>query len=257
MAKLLTRGHNSSLVTFSIFCVRSSCSSAANFIFSQTPSNDHSYLNNNYNSSRPLMEDKYAKGSDDALKDLEKEGYWKGACDYPTVDDILPHILNLYGSRATPKDFEIYAMDATFEDPLTAAHGELKLGVDLRLVLARISESLWVKEIKSAFYSLGKVFSESRIVEYTIQENIISPGKKEIVIDNKQYYKLLGRDINMISLIKLYTEGGKIVRHEDWWNKQPLWNRDTVQVPVVGRVTEALRRGLMLTTHAMMGFGKD
>lgn len=185
------------------------------------------------------MEQKYTKisDSDNALKDQEREGHYKGSYDHPTIDDIIPHILNLYASRATPEDFEIYAKDASFEDPLTAAYG--------------------VKEIKSAFYSLGKVFTESKIVEYTVQENIISPGKKEILIDNKQYYKFLGRDIDMISLIKLYTEGGKIVRHEDLWNKKPLWNRDTVQVPVVGRVTEVLRRGLMLTTHAMMGFGKD
>ncbi|XP_047977240.1 uncharacterized protein LOC125219334 isoform X2 [Salvia hispanica] len=109
--------------------------------------------------------------------------------------DILPRILNLYASRATPKDFEIYAPNATFEDPLMRAHG--------------------VKQIKSAFYSLSKIFSESRIVDYTITEKETSPGKTEILIDNNQYYKFLGRDINMISLIKLDTEDGKVVAHQD------------------------------------------
>ncbi|KAL9275901.1 hypothetical protein AKJ16_DCAP25117 [Drosera capensis] len=153
------------------------------------------------------------------------------------ADALMPHIFNLYGARATAHDFEIYAPDATFEDPLMSAHG--------------------VQQIKSAFYSLSKVFSESSIVEYSIKENIVSPGKHEILIDNKQHYKFLGRDIDMISLIKLDVENGKIVRHEDRWDKKPLLNRDTVQVPLVGRFIEAARRGSMFATHAMMGFGKD
>lgn len=87
------------------------------------------------------------------------------------------------------------------------------------------------------------MFGESKIVEYHIQESDIAPGKKEvwirkivlyamvisvafslskqmkqqILIDNKQHYKLLGKNIQMISLIKLYVENNKIVRHEDWY----------------------------------------
>uniref|UniRef100_M0ZPC0 Uncharacterized protein n=1 Tax=Solanum tuberosum TaxID=4113 RepID=M0ZPC0_SOLTU len=102
-----------------------------------------------------------------------------------------------------------------------------------------------------------QVFSESRIVEYNVTEKEISPGNKEILIDNKQYYKFLGKDIHMISLIKLYTEGGKVVRHEDCWDKKPLRNRETVKVPLVGRMIEVSRRASMLLTHALMGFGKD
>ena len=150
---------------------------------------------------------------------------------------LLPHILNLYGSRATARDFEIYAPNATFEDPLMRAQG--------------------VKEIKSAFYSLNKVFSESKIVEYSIEENTVAPGKVEILIDNKQYYKIFGRDVNMVSLIKLDVEDGKVVRHQDWWDKKPLKNRDTVKLPLVGRFVEMSRRGSMFLTHAWMGFGKD
>ncbi|CAF1791004.1 hypothetical protein YC2023_120816 [Brassica napus] len=164
----------------------------------------------------------------------------KGACELRQrrfADTIMPHILNLYGSCAKAKDFDMYAPNASFEDPLTHAQG--------------------VKQIKSAFYSLSKVFGESKIVEYHIQESVIAPGKKEILIDNKQHYKLLGKNIHMISLIKLYFENDKIVRHEDWWDKKPLRNRDTVSFPLVGRVMEMGRRGLMLATHAMMGFGKD
>ncbi|PIA54384.1 hypothetical protein AQUCO_00900730v1 [Aquilegia coerulea] len=112
-------------------------------------------------------------------------------------DDIIPHILKLYGSSPTAKDFEIYAPNATFEDPLMCAHG--------------------VKQIKSAFYSISKIFSESKIVEFTVEENVVSPGKGEILIDNKQHYKIMGKPIDMISLIKLQVEGGKVVRHEDWY----------------------------------------
>ncbi|XP_022747111.1 uncharacterized protein LOC111296898 isoform X2 [Durio zibethinus] len=142
----------------------------------------------------------YPEGKRDFMKEAECMG--KEACESnPTemkrlADDIMPHLLNLYGSCATSGDFEIYHVDASFEDPLMCAHG--------------------VKQIKSAFYSLSKVFSESRIVEYSVTEKVISSGKQEILIDNKQQYKFLGRNIDMISLIRLSVEDGKVVRHEDW-----------------------------------------
>ncbi|XP_019462216.1 PREDICTED: uncharacterized protein LOC109361270 [Lupinus angustifolius] len=153
------------------------------------------------------------------------------------VDHILPQLLRLYGSCATSNDFEIYAPRASFEDPLMSAHG--------------------MKQIKSAFYSISKVFSESKIVEYSIQENMVSPGQGEILIDSKQHYKFLGKDIDMVSLIKLYVEEGKIIRHEDWWDRKPISNRETVKVPLLGRVAEMTRRGSMLATHVFMRFGKD
>ncbi|WZZ37764.1 hypothetical protein YC2023_034023 [Brassica napus] len=201
-----------------------------------------------------------------AATDQAREFEGKGACEFNQTrfsDQIMPHILNLYGASAKANDFDMYAPNASFEDPLTHAQG--------------------VKQIKSAFYSLSKVynltpffttmmmvlllnltpyfplqfFGESKIVEYHVQENDIAPGKKEILIDNKQHYKIMGKDIDMTSLIKLYVENGKIVRHEDWWDKKPLRNRDTVSFPLVGRFMEMGRRGMMLATHAMMGFGKD
>ncbi|KAJ7974808.1 Nuclear transport factor 2 (NTF2) family protein [Quillaja saponaria] len=179
---------------------------------------------------------KYADGIDQV-----GETCCKGACDFSAkkriADRIIPHILNLYGSCATPHDFEIYAPDASFEDPLMCAQG--------------------VKQIKSAFYSLSKIFSESQIVDYSIEENLVTPGKREILINNKQHYKFLGKEIDMISLIKLYVVDGKIVRHEDWWYKKPLWDRETVKLPLLGRVAEMTRRCSMLTTHALMRFGKD
>ncbi|KAK9735133.1 hypothetical protein RND81_04G185600 [Saponaria officinalis] len=150
-------------------------------------------------------------------------------------DNIIPRLLNLYGERPRARDFEIYADNATFEDPLMCAHG--------------------VKQIKSAFYTIPKVFSESGIVEYTVKEEIISPGKNEIFIDNKQHYKFWGRNIDMISLIVLSVEDGKVVRHEDRWDKKPLRNRENL--PVLGRLLEMSRRGSMLATHVIMGFGKD
>ncbi|PSS04991.1 Transcription initiation factor TFIID subunit like [Actinidia chinensis var. chinensis] len=185
--------------------------------------------------------EKHAQDYEVTKKDEQREGFCKGSCEYKPSksisDRLLPHILNLYGSCATARDFEIYAPDATFEDPLMCAHG--------------------IKQIKSAFYSIPKIFGESRIVEYSIEENVISPSKQEILIDNKQHYKFLGKGIDMISLIKLDVEDGKIVRHEDRWDKKPLRNRETVKLPIVGRVLELTRRGSMLATHAMMGFGKD
>eukprot|EP00250_Pteridium_aquilinum_P026551 c33183_g1_i1 orf=237-908(-) len=155
----------------------------------------------------------------------------------PLSQNILPHILNLYNCTSSAPDYEVYAVNGTFEDPLMCAHG--------------------VKQIKSAFYSIPKVFSEGKMGEYTVHEHETSPGTGEISIDNVQHYKILGRQIDMVSLIKLQVKDGKVVKHEDLWDKKPLWNRDTVKVPLVGRLVEKVRRGNMLLTHALMGFGKD
>jgi hypothetical protein len=45
----------------------------------------------------------------------------------------------------------------------------------------------------------------------------------------------------------------------DWhrWDKNPLKNRETVKVPLMGRALEGIRRGNMMVTHLLMGFGKD
>jgi hypothetical protein len=37
-----------------------------------------------------------------------------------------------------------------------------------------------VKQIKSAFYSLPKIFKEAQIVEYTITEEETAPGSGEV-----------------------------------------------------------------------------
>ncbi|KAK4283994.1 hypothetical protein QN277_000888 [Acacia crassicarpa] len=189
-------------------------------------------------SSSSIME-KVSSGPDGLNQ--TSESAFKEACDYDSKkrisDGIMPHILRLYGSCATAVDFEVYAPDASFEDPVMCAQG--------------------VKQIKSAFYSLSKVFSESRIVDYSVEENAISPGKQEILINSKQHYKLMGKDIDLASIIRLYVVDGKVIRHEDWWNNKPLWNKETVKLPLLGRVAELTRRGSMLATHAFMGFGKD
>ncbi|KAL2641726.1 hypothetical protein R1flu_009313 [Riccia fluitans] len=116
--------------------------------------------------------------------------------------NIMPHILNLYNCQPTALDFEIYASDATFEDPLMCAKG--------------------VKQIKSAFYSMPKIFSEGKMAEYYVQEDETSPGNGEIRIDNVQHYKIMGHSIEMRSLIKLRVTDGKIIRHEDLWDKNAI-----------------------------------
>ncbi|KAL3677791.1 hypothetical protein R1sor_020747 [Riccia sorocarpa] len=150
---------------------------------------------------------------------------------------ILPSILNLYNCQATAADFEVYAPDATFEDPLMCAKG--------------------VKQIKSAFYSLPKVFTEGKMGDYLVQEDETSPGNGEIRIDNIQHYRVWGQAIDLKSLIKLSVKDGKVIRHEDLWDKRTLWNKHTVRVPLVGRAAETWRRFNMLVTHTLMGFGRD
>ncbi|CAN6566929.1 unnamed protein product [Malus baccata var. baccata] len=190
--------------------------------------------------------EKHPQGNEKEKEGSQSQTKEEGKCEFisrkqdgvsaSVHDDIILHILKLYGSCATPSDFEIYSPNASFEDPLMCARG--------------------LKQIKSAFYSLPKVL-ESRIVEYSVKENMVSPGNHEIWVDNKQHYKFMGKDIDMISLIKLSVLEGKVVRHEDWWDKKPLSNRETVKVPLLGRILEMARRGSMLATHVMMGFGKD
>ncbi|KAJ8762230.1 hypothetical protein K2173_007386 [Erythroxylum novogranatense] len=52
----------------------------------------------------------------------------------------------------------------------------------------------------------------------------------QILIDNKQHYVLLGKGIEMISLIKLYVVDGKVVLHEDCYE-----GRDTTSSHLLGR----------------------
>eukprot|EP00897_Mesotaenium_endlicherianum_P006698 jgi/Mesen1/6056/ME000309S05189 len=144
----------------------------------------------------------------------------------PLASKILPHILNLYNLKASPADFEVYAPKATFEDPLMKASG--------------------VKEIKSAFYSLEKLFRESRVVDYSVEETETSPGSGEIRVDNTQHYNFFGRSFDMVSLIKLQVENGKVIEHVDMWKKNPI-----------SKATFPLRKANMALTHLLMGFGKD
>ncbi|XP_015160039.1 putative late blight resistance protein homolog R1B-12 isoform X4 [Solanum tuberosum] len=55
-----------------------------------------------------------------------------------------------------------------------------------------------------------------------------------------------------------YTASHYILPHLlNFWDKKPLWNRETMKVPLVGRVMKVSRRASMLFTDALMGFGKD
>ncbi|KAG2538950.1 hypothetical protein PVAP13_9NG577400 [Panicum virgatum] len=56
----------------------------------------------------------------------------------------------------------------------------------------------------------------------------------QILIDNKQHYKVFGKPVDLTSLIRIQVEDGKVVRHEDWWNKKSLKNRRTVGLPLAG-----------------------
>ena len=38
----------------------------------------------------------------------------------------------------------------------------------------------------------------------------------QVVIQNKQHYKVLGKPVDLTSLIRLQVENGKVVKHEDW-----------------------------------------
>lgn len=119
-----------------------------------------------------------------------------------------------YGSCAKANDFDMYAPNASFEDPLTHAQGYVMcssnyITCSYSLLDLKFQWLFRVKQIKSAFYSLSKVyntltsfftpmmmelllnftsyfslqfFGESKIVEYHVQESDIAPGRKEVRI---------------------------------------------------------------------------
>ena len=39
----------------------------------------------------------------------------------------------------------------------------------------------------------------------------------QVVIENKQHYKVLGKPVDLTTLIRLQVENGKVVKHEDWY----------------------------------------
>jgi hypothetical protein len=39
----------------------------------------------------------------------------------------------------------------------------------------------------------------------------------QVVIQNKQHYKVLGKPVDLTSLIRLQLQDGKVVKHEDWY----------------------------------------
>jgi len=39
----------------------------------------------------------------------------------------------------------------------------------------------------------------------------------QVVIENKQHYKVLGKAVDLTTLIRLQVENGKVVKHEDWY----------------------------------------
>ncbi|GJP52839.1 hypothetical protein CLOM_g11926 [Closterium sp. NIES-68] len=153
----------------------------------------------------------------------------------PLSSKILPHLFKLYGCSARAEDFEFYSPDARFDDPLMSAHG--------------------LNQIKSAFYSMQVLFQEGRIVEYSIEETSTGEGSGLVVMDNKQNYKVWGRPFDVDSRIQLKVEGGKVVHHEDLWNKKPLWSDPSNGI--FGWLGYSWRRGAMITTDVLMGRGKD
>ncbi|KAH0775840.1 hypothetical protein KY290_007251 [Solanum tuberosum] len=90
-----------------------------------------------------------------------------------------------------------------------------------------------------------------------IQEEQQSLGNYELQLqispmdeEREGYLKEAGDDYN--------TASHYILPHLlNFCDKKPLWNRETVKVPLVGRMIEVSCRASMLLTHALMEFGKD
>jgi hypothetical protein len=148
------------------------------------------------------------------------------------ANEIVPHVMNLYQSVATESDYSIYSPKAEFEDPLMHAIG--------------------LKQVQSAFQAIPKTFSISQALKAEVIQDVNTPTAGEIHIDLLMKYKLrpVGPTFEMPSLVRLVIQDGKVVRHEDLWHHKPLSHSG-----VLGKTGDLVRRGNMMLTHALMGFG--
>ena len=59
------------------------------------------------------------------------------------------------------------------------------------------------------------------IMEHLRATNRVRICVFQILIDNKQHYKVFGKPVDLTSLIRIQVEDGKVVRHEDWYAWSP------------------------------------
>lgn len=152
------------------------------------------------------------------------------------ANDIIPHVMNLYQSVATESDYGVYSPTAEFEDPLMHAIG--------------------LKQIQSAFQAMPKTFSIAQALKAEVTQDLTPPTATsgEIHMDLVMKYKLrpLGPTFEMPSVVRLVVKDGKVVRHEDRWHNTPLPEDKS---GLLSKAGDIVRRGNMMLTHALMGFG--
>ena len=116
----------------------------------------------------------------------------------------------------------------------------------IRLILIK-----GVGSVKSAFYSLPKVFKSSEVVKvistnFTINHSNSSKANPDsskpnlIVIDMTTNYQMkwFDKTKTINSVVYLFLNNGKIVRHEELWDNKRNQNRE--DSPVVGRMKEVI-----------------
>ncbi|CAF0918673.1 unnamed protein product [Didymodactylos carnosus] len=129
--------------------------------------------------------------------------------------EIVHDVLELYSSHATSTSFRHYAEDAKFEDPL--------------------QYSANLSSVKSAFYSLEKIFKRSQVLEYQTDFDS-EPNCIKIHLKTKYEWKLVSKETIIESTILLYlNDKQQIVRHEERWNGKEISNAET---SFMGRIKE-------------------
>jgi hypothetical protein len=127
---------------------------------------------------------------------------------------------------------------------------------------------------------VSQIFKEAQTVDYTITEEEMAPGSGDwttpcrlklphhlyklhiLVACFKDYAirTIKSRELFFTNLPLIFQSTTKSCdQFYAWhrWDKNPLKNRETVKVPLMGHAMEGILRGNMMVTHLLVGFGKD
>ncbi|KAI1007876.1 hypothetical protein K3495_g345 [Podosphaera aphanis] len=114
----------------------------------------------------------------------------------PRQKILVGGVLDLFKGKPTPTKLQLWAEDATFNDPLTKAQGR--------------------KQYEAQWYGLKAAFSEIE----TLHSQVTSTNP--ITLDLKSRYKIkfIGKEQIISSVVKVYTDvdDTKITGVEDRWN---------------------------------------
>eukprot|EP00898_Chlorokybus_atmophyticus_P001165 jgi/Chlat1/2049/Chrsp17S02517 len=144
---------------------------------------------------------------------------------------VLPHILALYRCEPQPDTFDVYAMHAEFEDPITHCKG--------------------AKEIRSGFTAMSKIFW-GVVSECSVGEDARDSRNGIVTLDMRPTFvvRYVGLAVTIPTLTVLTIADGKIVHHEDRWSRVPMPKEG--RGTLLGYAFETARRAVSYSMHVTM-----